>query len=60
MQDAWRPLQLDFFEQAEQAAVQANSMDADAASAMLQAVALNISNTIQNTLLHLNQTLRLG
>lgn len=60
VQDAWRPLQLDFFEQAEQAAVQANSMDADAASAMLQAVALNISNTIQNTLLHLNQTLRLG
>ena len=57
VQDTWRPLQLRFFEQAEQAAEEANGMDADAADAMLRAVSLNISNTIQTTLLHLNSTL---
>ena len=59
VQDTWRPIQLRFFEQAEQAAEQANSMDADAADALLQVVMLNISDTIQATLLRLNQTLRL-
>lgn len=57
VQDTWRPLQLRFFKQAEQAAEEANGMSADAADAMLRAVLLNISNTIQVTLLHLNRTL---
>jgi hypothetical protein len=57
VQDTWRPLQLRFFKQAEQAAEEANGMSADAADAMLRAVLLNISNTIQVALLHLNSTL---
>ena len=57
VQDTWRPYQLRFFEQAEQAAEKANGMDADAADAMLRAVSLNISNTIQTVLKQLNSTL---
>eukprot|EP01051_Picozoa_sp_SAG22_P010909 SAG22_NODE_1012_length_6040_cov_4.791449_3_plen_75_part_00 len=57
VQDTWRPLQLRFFAQAEQAAEQAAGMDADAADELLRAVTLNISDTIQMTLLQLNRTL---
>ena len=60
VQDTWRPIQLQFFEQAEQAAVQAGNMTVDEAAVMLAAVLSNISNTIQTTLLHLNRTLDLA
>jgi len=57
IQDTWKPIQKQFFTQAEEAAVKAEQMDADAADAMLGAVLKNISQTIQSTLLTFNRTL---
>lgn len=57
IQDTWKPIQSRFFGQAEEAAVKAEQMDADAADVMLAAVLQNISKTIQSTLLEFNQTL---
>ena len=57
VQDTWRPIQLGFFEQAERAAEQAEALPVAQADALLRAVLLNISATIQSTLLHLNNTL---
>jgi secernin len=57
IQDTWKPIQKQFFAQAEEAAVKAEQMDADAANAMLAAVLQNISKTIQSTLLEFNRTL---
>jgi hypothetical protein len=56
VQDTWRPIQLRFFEQAERAAEQVVGMSADEADVLLKAMTLNISNTIQATLLYLNRT----
>jgi dipeptidase len=57
IQDTWKLIQKQFFTQAEEAAVKAGEMDADAADAMLGALLKNMSNTIQSTLLAFNQTL---
>ena len=59
VQDTWRPIQLRFFAQAEEAAAAAELMEVGAADAMLQAVLQNVSETIRLTLGHLNQTLPL-
>lgn len=57
IKDTWKPIQKQFFTQAEEAAVKAAQMDADAADAMLATLLTNISNTIQSTLLAFNHTL---
>ncbi len=58
VQDTWRPIQLQFFTQAEEAAVVAAQMgDIAEAEAMLDGVVANISETIRLTLLQLNHTL---
>ena len=58
VQDTWRPIQLRFFHQAEEAAIMASQMrDAASADVLLGKVMTNISATIRLTLLHLNQTL---
>ena len=58
VQDTWRPIQLRFFQQAEEAAEMASQMkDVTAADALLSNIVANISETIRETLVHLNQTL---
>ena len=57
VQDTWRPIQLRFFQQAERAAAQVEMLPATQADAFLSAVLLNMSTTIQTTLLQLNRTL---
>jgi hypothetical protein len=58
VQDTWRPIQLQFFRQAENAAVMAAQMrDVASAEALLSKVLDQISETIRLTLVHLNNTL---
>merc|ERR1719198_1071543 len=57
IQDTWKPIQSQFFAQAEEAAVKAEQMDADAADKMLATLLQNISSTIKSTLLEFNRTL---
>ena len=58
VQDTWRPIQLQFFREAEKAAVMAAQMrDVASAEALLSKVLDQISETIRLTLVHLNNTL---
>jgi hypothetical protein len=57
IQDTWRPIQTQFFSQAEDAAVRANQLDPDAANTMLASLLANFSATIKTTLLGFNRTM---
>ena len=60
VQDTWRPLQLQFFQMAEEGATMAAQMrDVLAADALLGKITTNISSTIKQTLEELNRTLPL-